>query len=59
MPGSGLKVCSGGGWVMGGVQMHFSDQPKSRLINRFSPLVVGTGWRLDQLGIEPIELAFG
>ena len=34
MPGSGLKVCGGGGWWwVGGVQTHFSDQPKSRLIN--------------------------
>ena len=28
MPGSGLKVC--GGWWVGGVQTHFSDQPKSQ-----------------------------
>ena len=43
MPGSGLKVCRGGGGWVGGVQTHFSYQPKSRLINEqieYSSLVL-------------------
>ena len=38
MPGSGLKVC-GGWWVVGGVQTHFSDQPKSQA-DQFIPITL-------------------
>ena len=35
------------------------SQSSLQLRNNLSLMGVGSGWRLDQLGIEPLELAFG
>ena len=56
MPGSGLKVC-GGWWVGGGVQTHFSDQPKSQADQLLSTSQATKYW-MSKVGESKKEFSF-